>query len=345
MTAWYCTRERLADALDIAATANRADQLDAAIDAASDHIDADMVRRFTPELATKHFEWPPRSGGTESWILRLEYNEVISVTTVTADGTAVTGYNLEPNDTGPPYTRIEMPATGTGFTYGDTPQRNIAVTGLFGYRDDRETVGALAAELTAGATSLTLPTPRLVGVGSTLIIEDERITVTEKDFADSGNDTTSTHTASMGDTAVTVDATTGLTVGELILIDAERMRITAIAGTTLTVNRAADGTVLAAHSSGASIYTPATATITRGAHGTTDATHAASTTIERWAPPAAIERLCVAAAIDSFEQERAGYARTLGTGEAQREAVGEGVARLRKLALKTHGRRNRVTAV
>jgi len=72
MGAWYCTRERVADALDIAATAERGTQIDAAIAAASASIDRDFHRRFTPTLATKHFEWPPRSGGNPSWILRLD---------------------------------------------------------------------------------------------------------------------------------------------------------------------------------------------------------------------------------------------------------------------------------
>lgn len=338
MGAWYTTRERVADALDIAVTALRAEQIDAAIEAASRSIDEDFRRRFTPELATKYLTWPPRDGGNPSHILRLGYNEVVSVSAVTAAGTAVTGWTLEPNDTGPPYARIEMPADGAGFTYGSTPQRNIAVTGLFGYTDNRETVGALSAELTAGATTLTLPTPALVGVGSTLIIEDERVTVTEKTYADTTADTTSTHTADMSDTGVTVDNATGFTVGEIILIDSERMRIDSISGTTLTVRRAADGSVLAAHTSGADVYAARSATITRAAHGTAAATHATSTTIQRWVPPAAIERLCVAEAIDTFEQERAGLARTIGTGDTQREAGGRGLDKLRSKAMKTHSR-------
>lgn len=329
MGARYTTRERVADALDIAVTALRAEQIDAAIEAASRSIDDDFRRRFTPELATKYLTWPPRDGGNPSYILRLEYNEAITVTAVTANGTAVTGWTLEPNDTGPPYTRIEMPADGAGFTYGSTPQRNIAVTGLFGYTDEQTPLGSLTAELADTDTTLNTPSSldfaAQIGVGTTLIIETERITVTGKAFAASPETITGNLTASAAETTVPVSSAFGIRPRSMIEVDGERMKVASVSGSNLIVKRAVDGSVLAAHASGTTFHVPRALTLARGAHGTTAATHATSTAVTKWVPPGAIERLCTAAAIDGYEQERTGHAETAGTGETQTSDRGRGL--------------------
>ena len=73
---------------------------------------------------------------------------------------------------------------------------------------------------------------------------------------------------------VTISASgSGFNVGEVILVDSERMLIVDIAGNYLTVKRAWDGSVLAIHSTGADIYTLRLLTVTRGALGTTAGTH------------------------------------------------------------------------
>src|SRR3546814_15641842 len=72
----------------------------------------------------------------------------------------------------------------------------------------------------------------------------------------------------------TVDASDGTLffVGELILIDSERMRIVDITGNNLTVVRAYDGSTLAAHSLGADVYVYRRLTVERCAPGPPAAT-------------------------------------------------------------------------
>lgn len=345
MGAWLTTRETVAAALDINSTANTDDQLDRAVATASDLVEDYLRRRFRPEQATKYLEWPRQGQGEPYWEADLGHEEVISVTTVKTNDTTVTGYNLEPNETGPPYTRIEMPRTGSGFNYGDTPQRNLEITGLFGFRDDRVTVGTLSSSVTDSATTITLPTSGGVGVGSTLIIGTERLAVTARTFVDTGTTITGALTADMADTTVPVSSATGYVVGEYIVIDSERMRVDAITGTNLTVRRATDGTTLAAHTSSTAVYANRQVTVTRGAQGTTAAAHSSGATVERWQPPQPVESLAVAEAVLVYENERAGWARTIGSGDSEAEAKGSGVGELRRRVFRTHGRRHRMVSV
>src|SRR3546814_17747991 len=70
----------------------------------------------------------------------------------------------------------------------------------------------------------------LVGVGDLLLIDEERVTVTEKGFLDSLE--TITANIALGSAAsITVTDGTAFTVGEVILIDVERMLVTDLTGT------------------------------------------------------------------------------------------------------------------
>src|SRR3546814_20587325 len=80
-------------------------------------------------------------------------------------------------------------------------------------------------------------------------------------------------------------------VGELILIDSERMRIVDITGNNLTVVRAYDGSTLAAPSLGADVYVYRSLTVERGALGTTAATHLDAASVTVWAVPASVKVL------------------------------------------------------
>src|SRR3546814_19561698 len=86
----------------------------------------------------------------------------------------------------------------------------------------------------------------LVGVGDLLLIDEERVKVTEKGFLDSLE--TITANIALGSAAsITVTDGTAFTVGEVILIDVERVLVTDITGTPLAVKRAWVGTTLATH--------------------------------------------------------------------------------------------------
>lgn len=52
----YCTREDVKNALDIKETARNDDQIDRAIEGATDTIEDDLNRKFYPEVDTRYFD-------------------------------------------------------------------------------------------------------------------------------------------------------------------------------------------------------------------------------------------------------------------------------------------------
>lgn len=346
---WYVTREEVKAELDVRETARSNTRIDRAIEAACETVEGDLHRIFYPELDTRYFDWPGPQYA-RPWRLWLDANELISVTTLSSGGTtiAASDYFLEPNAYGPPYDRIEVDLdSSAAFGGGDTHQRDITVTGLFGYKNDETTLGVTAEALDASETGVDVDgaTSATVGVGSLLRVDTERLIVTGRTQLDTGQNLGGNLTASNSNTTVTVADGTQFAVDEVILIDSEKMRIDDIAGNTLTVTRPWDGTTLAAHTAGADIYAPRTLTVTRGALGTTAATHLTAATVYRWNPPAAVRQLTLAEAVNDLLQGRAGYARTAGTGESEREMTGRGLEALRKRVYVSHGRKARTRAV
>ncbi|MFD5709484.1 hypothetical protein ACFWHW_03665 [Streptomyces pharetrae] len=350
MQPWYATREEIKAELDVKETARSNARIDRALDDASRAVEGRCHRRFYPEIATKYFDWPTSQGGT-SWRLWLDANEVISVTSLSAGGVTIPSIDffLEPNQYGPPYNRIEIDLdSSAAFGGGDTHQRNIAVTGLFGYRLDETTVGAAAEALDASETSIDVDaaTSAAVGVGSLLRIDSERVIVTGRSQLDTGQTLGGSGlTAQNNSVTVTVQSGGAFAAGETILIDGERMRVDDVAGSTLVVTRAWDGSTIAAHSTGATIYAPRSLAVERGVLGTTAATHSSAATVHRFDPPGPIRQFVIAEAINDLLQGRAGYARTAGTGEYEREVVARGLKELRERVYTSHGRKARLRGV
>jgi hypothetical protein len=346
---WYSTREEVKAELDVRETARSNGRIDRAIEAACETVEGCLHRVFYPQTDTRSFDWPNLQYA-RPWRLWLDGNEVVSVTSLTSGGTAIdsSDFLLEPNQYGPPYDRIEINiGTSAAFGGGSTHQRDITITGVFGYRNDETTLGATTEALDTSETSIDVDatTSAAVGIGSLLRIGSERVIVTGRTQLDTGQNLGGNLTAANNNTSVAVSDGTLFAADEVILIDAEKMRIDDIAGNTLTVTRPWDGTTLAAHTIGADIYAPRTLTVTRGAAGTTAATHTSSATVYRWDPPAAVRQLCLAEALNDLLQGRAGYARTAGAGENERELTGRGLEALRKRVYVSHGRKARTRAV
>lgn len=354
--ACYCTREMAQRALDVRETARAAGQIDRAIEAAADAIDGGALgatrgsgllkRRFFPELETRYFDWP-NSQRARSWRLWLDQHELISVTTLTAGGTtiAASDYFLYPSD-GPPYNRLEIDLdSSAAFASGDTHQRAIAITGVWGYTTDTASAGTLAEALDASETAVDVSDSSLIGVGDLIQVDSERMLVTNKTMLDTGQNIGGNLTASNSDVTVAVSDGTGYAVDEVILVDSERMLIVDIAGNNLTVKRAWDGSVLAAHTSGADIYALRTLTVVRGAYGTTAATHDSGAAISRHEVPSLVRDLSLGLALVQLLGEQAGYARTAGSGEGQREVTGRGLAALRRDCYAAYGRKARIRGV
>lgn len=345
---WYATREDVMRALDIQPTARNRHQVDEAIAAATDSVHELCHRRFYPVQGTRYFDWPPRAGMTP-WVLRLNDKELITASSVASGGRTLTAdeYNLEPVNSGPPFNRVEVKlSTDASFGGGDTYQRSIQISGLWGYRNTESTLGATTAAVSsATATTLSVdgPTSALVGVGSVLRVDSERLIVTERAQASTGQ--TGTLTADKKAVSLPVANGAAFAVDEVLLLDSERVRVDDIAGNTLTVERAYDGTVLAAHTT-ATIYAARTLTVTRGALGTTADTHPSGSTVYRWNPPGLVHQLTKAEAITQLTQERSGWFMKASTsGNSAGKVSVEALQTLRDQTYAEHGRKLRQRAV
>lgn len=347
MGVWYCTRESVKTALDIKGSARLDTQVDRAIETASRSVDDLCARRFYPQAATRYFDWPNEQHA-DAWRLWLDEHEAISVSSVTSGGVTISAsdYLLEPAD-GPPYDRIELRLDRSAtFGLSTTPQRDIAVTGVFGHDDITTARGALAAVAGSGDTTLTV-TDSTVGVGDLLTVDSEKIIVVGKSWTATGDVLTVALTSSMAADAVAVTDASGYTVGEELLIGTERMLIIDIidGSNLLVVERGWDGSVLAAHDIAAVVYARRVLTVQRAALGTTAVGHLDASTVNVQAYPGPVVTLAVAEALNTVLQEQAGYARTVGSGEAARNASGAGLEAARKQCYRALGRKARIGTV
>jgi len=343
---WYATREQVKAALDAAETARNNDQIDRAVESGARSVEALLKRRFYPWTGTRWFPWPhPRY--RSAFRLWLDADELISVSSLVAGGVTVpaTDYFLEPVNSGPPFTSIEIDLrSNAAFFSGSTWQRAIAVTGVFGHSADEAPAGALAEALDSSETGVDVTDSSLIGTGTIVRVESERMVVTARSMLDTGQNT-SALTASSSDEQITGIVAGQIAVGETVLVDAERMLVVDVAGTTLTVKRAWDGSTLAGHAGATDIYAPRTLVVERGALGTTAATHNTATAVARHVVPALVRDLAIAEAINQLQQETSGYARVIGEGENAREGTGRSLFDLRKDAVAAYGRQARARAV
>lgn len=352
----YCTRESVKAPLEEQETARSNDVIDDAIAQGAIGVQGlcNMPRpqTFAPTLATRYFDYPSRTGRLPAWRIRTDGLPLISLNSLTVDSGARTltaaEYFLEPANYGPPYSSIEIDLGGAGaFSSASTWQRAIAATGLWGWSNDRKSIGSLSGTLagtTTATASLAWTTARF-GVGDLLFVDSEAVIIQERTFVDStqniGADLASSATA----TSVSVTDGTGFAIEEIISVGTERMRIVDIVGNTLAVRRAWDGSQLAAHTSGADIYALTGVELDRAQAGTTIAAHAANAVVYRWEVPAPLAALNRAYALNTLLQERSGYARVAGTGESAREFTGRGIKALEDDVLQFYGRQVRHRAI
>ncbi len=353
----YCTREDVTGALDVKLTARNHRQVDRAVQSGARSVEGLLHRTFRPVLATRYFDWPDRQHGLP-WRLWLNQHELISLDTLTAGGVVIpsTDYFLEPANSGPPYGRIEIDlASSAAFQAGDTHQRAVAGLGLFGFRNDEEQVGDLTATLAAdeAATASATWTTAHIGVGDVLRVDSERLIVTEKTMVDSGQNLGGGGlAASAADVTVPVTDGTAFAVGVVLRLDSERMLLVDKAGNNLTVRRAWDGTVLAAHTAGVDVFTLTGVELDRAQLGTALAAHSSGADIFRHLVPGLVRELNVAEAINTLQQEGSGYARRAGIGEERGggrfgrvEATGRGLDDLREQAWTAFARKARTRAI
>jgi len=342
----YASREDVMAALDVAETARVAAQIDRLLGAASRSVESLTHRVFYPTATTRYVDWPTDQHGTSYRLWLDGSTELISLTTFASGGTTLTDYFLEPRSTGPPYTRLEIDLSGDdSLDAGDTHQRSVALTGVFGACNDTTSAGALAEALDTSETGVDVTDSSTIGVGSLLLVDSEYMQVTRRSLLTTGKTISADLASSKAGTTVTVASTSGITAGEVLTVDSERMLVTDLTATTLIVERAWSGSVLAAHTTGATVYAPRTLTVERGQRGTTAAAHDTAATVYRHTPPPLVVQLTIAETLVALAREQSAYARTVGSGDATRNASGGDLNDLRKQVYRAHGRKGRKAAV
>lgn len=344
---WYCWREDVADVLDVPMTPVAYRAVDRAIGSGARSVEGLLKRKFYPEIATRRFDWPPRDSSS-AWHLWLYEHEVISVDTLTAGGQVIPGSALDLRpEGGPPFSEIQVLIdSGYALASGSTWQDAISILGLYGYRADEVAGGALAAAVSStSATSIDVTDGSVVGVGAILRIDTERVNVTERTWIDTTfNVGGAGLTADVADRALTVSGGTFF-AGERLLLGTERVLVTDVAGSVLSVLRAVDGTVLAVHAASQDIYASRRLTVERGYLGTTAATHLIAAPVFVHDVPALVRELATAETVAELEQGKSGWARVIGSGETERETAGKGLLQLRKAAGAVYRRGPRKLAV
>jgi hypothetical protein len=276
-----------------------------------------MHRRFYPVDETHYWDWPnfQRAYPLRIWFDQAELADVTVNQPVVTTGGQLIPYSAifwGPWNYGPPYTYMELDRSQSyAFGVGNTPQRDVVITGTFGWSIETDLAGTLATAISdTTGTTVIVSNAAVATIGHILIADSERMIVSDH----AAYDTTQSlqggggTTVSNADDLLTVANGADLNVDEIILIDAERMLIVDINGNAVTVKRAWDGTVLAAHDTGAEIYAYRQLTVLRGQLGTTAATHDQGITLYTHHPPYLIRDLAIAEAGMRVLQETGGYA-------------------------------------
>lgn len=352
----YATREQVLAGPEISHSAYAAGLIDSKILSTSDMIDRTLHRRFYPERRTVLFDWP-QPHFTPTWQIDLDVsgNQMISLEQcLSGDGTNITAscvLRRSDDKQEPPYDRLEIDlSTSAAFSAGTTWQRAITVTGL--YCDGPDTATAIAGAVLSGGinsstTTLVLNPSSGVytpGVLSLVLIDSERVQLTDRRMsAVSGQTTTGTLSEIQSGTLVGVTSGSAFATGETILIDAERMRINDIAGNNLIVDRAWDGTALAAHSSATQVYALRTFTVARGVLGSTAANHSDAAAVYVHEYPPLINELNVAETLVALQRQIGAYGGG-STDSSQRRTSAE-INDLRERAWIAYGKKNRKAAI
>lgn len=346
---WLTTREAVRRDLELEPGRHADARIDAAIQAASVTIEQGLLlgtRSFRPTVATRSFRWPHTDQPSSTWRIFLDA-DLITATTVTAGGTVIpsTDYFLEPVNSGPPYTVLEIDRSSpSALDTAGTPQRAVTIAGLWGYRNDERAAGQTDGAVAADDTTIPLVTGERVEVGDVLRLDTERVQVIDRAFVDTGETITADVAELMSAITLTLSDGTVFAAGERIRVGTEIMEIESIVGNTATVHRAQRTTLPAAHTTGTAVYADRSLTVERGVLGTTAASHL-NAPVWRHVVPADVAALAVGEAIVQLGVKRSGYTATVNAGQRSGATPGVGLDREREAIRAAYLRRGRTRAV
>jgi hypothetical protein len=310
----YCTREQVRRALDVKQASYTNEQVDRAICAATDAVEDLTARKFYPLDTTRKWDWP-NFQYTYPWRVWLDNFELAAIPTLVTTGSLnsipitipIAACIFQPVNEGPPYTRLELRRDmNYGFGNNPTPQLDIAITGTYGYWTRTRSAGQLAASMGPGDLTATVSNGISVGVGDVMIIDSERMIVTDANYMNTTIVYAGVSTASAADNVMGVPDGTQFVAGEVLQIDAEWMLVLAINANNVIVKRAWDASILSPHSGG-TVYARRLLSVLRGQLGTTAATHSNAAPVTVSDVPGLVRELAIAEAEVWVSQEPTGY--------------------------------------
>jgi hypothetical protein len=211
---------------------------------------------FIPVLATRKYR---------GFKPDLHIDPLLSVTSISNDGVAVTDYELHPLNKhweNGPYTRLVM-----DYSWGE----EVQVVGQWGKWTETESTGLIATQ-TDTASTLAVSDGSAFSPGMVLLLGSEQELI-----VGFGSTTTATSKLSGAvastDEFVTVDNGTEFIQGEVIRVSTEDMFVRGISGNILWVMRGYNQTVKQAHLDDSAIGIYRAFSVVRGVNGSTAAAH------------------------------------------------------------------------
>lgn len=349
--ACYVTRQDVMDAADVSQTQDAIRHVDSAIEAGSRAVDRLCHRRFWNDIKTARYEWPSfqRAYPWRIWFDAAELADVTAlVPVVKTGGTLIPDSAIFWNGSSnydPPFTYMELDRSQSySFGNGPTSQRNVTILANTGYWAQVKPGGTVTSALNSSVTTVPVSDSSAVGVGDVLIADGESMLVRDMTWS-----TTALTLSSGGTTAMTNDnvltlSTAGIEPGEVIQLDAEWMLVLSAAGSTVTVDRAYNGSVLADHVAGLTVYAQRSCTVARGFGGTTASSHNSAAGFATQLIPDLVHQLASAEAQVLLAQQTRSYGSQQG-GQNTSAAPGAGLPDLRNQCYAAFGRKVRQRAV
>lgn len=337
---WYASFTEVKRAADIPSSALYDARLIEAMDEGKDAVTGLCQRSFEPEIKTVQFPWP-QDWTQDSRMLRLGKHHLISLTTVVdGDGSTLNNSNLRLIKEGsasdaPPYSAV-MNRNGW-VSNMDFPDLSVTITGLYGYdlneRDAANTTGTLSG------TTVDIDNSSGIDIGALIRIAAERLVVLGKGWILSSNSAPVTLDAEESSDRFTVTSGGAFNVGESVTIESEEMLITKIVGNQLIVQRATNGSAIAAHTAVTAVYVDRRLSVERAVLGTTATNTTAPADVMVHQFPGLVRQLHKAEVLNIIQQDAAAYGSRSGSGQGEIPMSERALERLRERTLSAHGYR------
>jgi hypothetical protein len=367
----YCTREEARRAADVQLASYSDARIDRALQSSADDVDRLLARNFMLNDTTVAFDWPNYQYAYP-WRLWLDAAELADVTVnvpvVNSGGVIIPNTAIfwgNPSYPGlvqnPPFTYFELDRSQNySFGNGPTPQREIKITGSFGYWRVFEPAGQIVSSMGSSDSTVTVTDGHTPGVGDMMVVDSERMLVTDSAFS----------TLSAGFSSGIVNAfpsdnvgvtTATLAKDEVIQVDNEFMLVVSVGpqANTYILKRAWGGSMIQTHLASANIYARRLLSVTRGIKGTMATTHSGNAPVTILSIPGTVKQLAVAYTIVNITQEVSTYSavqssRTVGESAlghstpfaaVREQKPGAGISALEERALRSYGRQARTRVV